>query len=244
MQERLQRLEMVEVHEVIGLLETEKLWGNLGSAGLWSHGVFFLHALSIPAVSRLLSPTSYIFAVVLRGRIPVCMRWPTMTCMRTEGWRLVMPGWWVSSCFVLFPFWGWVRTAGVFFGSEQKPAEGCQILAMFTYFPSLQVNLTGEQKVSGGYQSAVRSPGIWRKLWNQLFSATWGWEEEEHTHPEWRWLFEWELILLRTGQNARILFYNKIEVWLLFLFHVRKKQKPFHCWNGHAHKVEHTLDYR
>lgn len=52
----------------------------------------------------------------------------------------------------------------------------------------------------------------------------WGWGGGERKRTEWRRLFKWEVILLGTGQNARILSYNKIEVWLLVLFHIRKTQ--------------------
>lgn len=214
---------------------------RLGSAGLWSHSLFFSSCSvhSCKSVACYLPPVAPC-VVVLRGRVSVCRLWPTMTCMRTEGWRLATPGWWCFCCSLPFPFQWWVRTAGVLFGSEQRIPEGCQILALSTYFWSLQVNETEEQKVSGGCPSAVSSPVVWRKLCNQLFGATWGWEGGEHKHAEWRWLFKWEGMLLRTGRNARILCYNKTEVWLLFLFHVRKKTETFSllkqpCPRGRTH---------
>lgn len=137
--------------------------------GLFS---FMLHPFLQSLASYLLPVTS--FVVALWGKVSVRMLWLTMTRMRTEGWRLVMPGWWFFCCFVPFPFQWLLRTAGVFFGSEQKIPEGCQILGTFTYFWSLQVNEAEESQVSGGCPSAVRSPVIWRQLWKQQFSATVG----------------------------------------------------------------------
>lgn len=135
------------------------------------HGHFFMLLLLLQPLSCYL-PLVTSFAVFLWGRISVIMLWPSMTYPRTERCKvIVFP-------VVLFcsHFQWWVRTRGVFFGSEQKISEGCQMLAIFTYFWSFQVNETKRQKTLGGCLSAVRSQVVCRRYWSWLVSSTTGLE--------------------------------------------------------------------
>lgn len=113
MQKRLEIQEDVGVSEVRGLLE---IW-NLCTAGFWiSLTVLCLHvSMSIPTVSGLLPPTSYIFCSGSLGQVPLHVLWPMVTC--EDGG--MTSGWWFVCCFLLFPFQWWVRPESVFFGSEK-----------------------------------------------------------------------------------------------------------------------------
>lgn len=139
-----------------------------GSGATWS----FLHAPSIAAASFLLSPTGNIFCCVFVGQ-DFCYYAVTIHDI-PKNWE--MQGDCFPCCFVLLSFQWWVRTRGVFFGSEQKISEGCQMLAIFTYFWSFQVNETKGQKTLGGCLSAVRSQVVCRRYWSWLVSSTTGLE--------------------------------------------------------------------
>lgn len=170
-------------------------------------------------------------AVVLWGRVSVLTLWSSMTCTRTERWHLSAPGWLMLffCCFVLFPFRWWVRTAGVFFGSGQKISEGRQMLVIFTYFWSLQVNQTERQEASGGSRLL---PGELQKVVEASSSVSpRGWEggrevplrtlnTEGYLNGKW---YYWGL-----ARRQEFCFTIKLK-FDVFLFHMGKKQKPFHC---------------
>lgn len=164
---------MIDFNEVKFCLKyrSNKVCAVTGSGATWS----FLHAPSLAAASFLLSPTGNIFCCVFVGQ-DFCYYAVTIRDM-PKNWEMI------SSYFrvivfpvVLFPFQWWVRTWGVFFGSEQKISEGYQMLAIFTYFWSFRVNETKGQKTLGGCLSAVRSQMVCRRCWSWFVCSTTGLE--------------------------------------------------------------------
>lgn len=199
----------------------------------------FLHAPFIPAASFLLYHQLYYQLHLLlwffgAGFLSLhCGHLWHARELRDDIYPLRGDWWFFSCCFVLFPFWWWVRTAGVFFGSGQKISEGCQMLVIFTYFWLLQVNQTEGQEASGGSRLPSGPQGAAESGPQGASSSVspQGWEggrevplrtlnTEGYLNGKW---YYWGLA---RRQEFRFTIKLKFDV---FLFHMRKKQKPFHC---------------
>ena len=197
----------------------------------------------LPSLTCCLPPVTS-FAVVLWGSVSVCVLWPTMARVRMDG-HLVTPGWWVCCCFVLFPLQWWVRTAGVFFGGELRNSRRLPGMGYVHWF--LITSGRWNRGTEGVKRMSVscQVPSDLQKAVQPALQCHHGGGRQGSTDtPNEDNYFNGKWHELRTGQNARILFYSKNEVWLLVLFHIRRKQKPFHCWKSHTHQVDSTLDYQ